>query len=373
MKQKVLFVASVQVHIEAFHLPYLQYFSVQGYEVHVAANGEGNIPFCDHFHPLPFARSPLSSTNRLAYAQLKRLIENENYTLIHCHTPVGGALTRLAASKARKSGTKVIYTAHGFHFFKGAPFKNWLIFYPVEKWLARKCDALITINSEDYAFAKKKMAAKHIYYVHGVGLDTDRFPEKSEKDISHTRHKLGLNESDYACIFVAELNKNKNQALLIETLALLHKNQYNIELFLAGEGPCKENCEMLAKERGIAEHVHFLGYRKDIAELLPACDLYFASSHREGLPVNVMEALCCDLPVIATDIRGHRDLVQNGKNGFLVKANSPAHFAEAIKSVLDDPALTSYMRENARKSLRPFTLNKVKEEMISIYETILGE
>ena len=153
--KKVLFAATVDSHIKQFHLPYLKWFKEHGYEVHVATNGKEVIPYCDVKHQISFERSPLKFNNIKAIGQLKKIIEKEQFEIIHCHTPMGSVVTRLAALKARKNGTRVIYTAHGFHFFKGAPIQNWLIYYPIEKLMARYTDCLITINEEDYEFAKK--------------------------------------------------------------------------------------------------------------------------------------------------------------------------------------------------------------------------
>ncbi|MDF2486669.1 MAG: glycosyltransferase family 1 protein, partial [Herbinix sp.] len=173
--KKVLFVATVvKHHISTFHIPYISWFKLNGYETHVCAKNDYEnkedcvIPYCDKYYDLPFGRSPLSSCNITAYKQLKRLIDTNEYDIIHCHTPVGGVLTRLAAKKARKSGTKVIYSAHGFHFFKGAPLKNWMLYYPVEKHLAKYTDCLITTNKEDYLGIKDKFHAKSIKLVNGV-------------------------------------------------------------------------------------------------------------------------------------------------------------------------------------------------------------
>ena len=179
--KKVLFVAKVvRSHIATFHLPYLKMFKEMGWETAVAAHNDYDdprdcvIPNCDTFFDVPFERFPLSPNNVTSYRQLKKIIDAGEYDIIHCHTPVSAMITRLAALSARKRGTKVIYTAHGFHFFKGAPLINWLLYFPVEWFLARYTDALITINKEDYARAQK-FAAKKVYYVPGVGIDTKKF------------------------------------------------------------------------------------------------------------------------------------------------------------------------------------------------------
>ena len=210
--KKVLFVATVvKLHIMVFHIPYLEWFKKNGYEVHVAARNDYDnkdeciIPFCDRFHDLPFERSPIRKNNLQVYKDLKNIIDTEQYEIIHCHTPMGGAIGRLAARSARKKGTKVIYTAHGFHFFKGAPLVNWLAYYPAERWLAKYTDVLITINTEDYEIAKK-FKVNRIEYVPGVGIDTDKF-KNIEVNRTEKRESLGVSEDDFMIISVGELNK----------------------------------------------------------------------------------------------------------------------------------------------------------------------
>ena len=205
--EKILFTATVDSHILNFHIPYLKWFKEQGYEVHVASRGNADIPYVDKKHNIPFERSPFRLSNIKAYLQLKDVIDRNNYKLIHCHTPMGSVLTRLAAKNARKSGTKVLYTAHGFHFFEGAPLKNWLLYYPVEKWLSRYTDCLITINDEDYECAiRKKFKSGTIKKVNGVGIDLNKFTPQTYKKKKELRKIYGYSEKDFILIYVAELN-----------------------------------------------------------------------------------------------------------------------------------------------------------------------
>lgn len=213
--RKVLFTATVDSHILHFHIPYLKMFKERGYEVHVATNSDENIPYCDKKHKISFERSPFKMNNLRAIKQLKRVIEEEKFDIIHCHTPMGSVVTRLASKHARKAyGTRVIYTAHGFHFYKGAPKLNWLLFYPVEKHLSKYTDDLITINNEDYELALKKFKAKRTYYVPGVGVDPKKFDfELSQEEKHELRKSLGIKDDDFVMIFPARLDKNKNQIL----------------------------------------------------------------------------------------------------------------------------------------------------------------
>ncbi|MEI7918036.1 MAG: glycosyltransferase family 4 protein [Candidatus Saccharibacteria bacterium] len=319
--KKVLFTATVDSHILAFHTPFLKYFKENGYEVHVATNGTENIPYCDKKHVISFERSPFKLNNLRAIRQLKKVVDAEHYDIIHTHTPMGGVVTRLAAIAARKKGTRVIYTAHGFHFFKGAPLINWLTYYPIEKLMSKYTDTLITINNEDYERAKSKFKTD-IQYVPGVGIDPKKFDFKmSKSQKSELRQSLGLADDDFVMIYPAELNKNKNQLWLIKSIADLIKNNSKIHLLLPGVDSLNGKCQKLAIKLGIDKNIHFLGYRKDIPQLLKIADLSVSSSLREGLPVNIMEAAYLGLPIIATNCRGNRDIVADTNNGKLYDIN----------------------------------------------------
>ena len=310
--KKVLFTATVDSHILQFHIPYLKMFKDNGYEVHVATNGTDKIPYCDVKHTVSFERDPIKFNNIKAIKQLKKIINENNFEIIHCHTPMGSVVTRIAAKKARNKGTRVIYTAHGFHFFKGAPLANWLIFYPIEKYLSKYTDCLITINQEDYELAKRKFKkCRQIELVHGVGVDESKFNfEMSDKEKHEIRESLGLTDEDFVLIQVGEMNKNKNQIMAIEVMRDLVKEDTSIHLLLVGTGVLEEFYKEKIKEYNLQKNIHMLGYRRDIPKLLKISDVLLSLSHREGLPVNVIEGMICGLPIIATDCRGNRDLVE---------------------------------------------------------------
>ena len=310
--KKVLFTATVDSHILQFHIPYLKWFKEQGYEVHVATNGNEKIPYCDVKHKISFQRSPIKIDNIKAIFKLKKIIEEEKFDIIHCHTPMGGVVTRLAAIKARKKyKTKVIYTAHGFHFFKGAPLLNWIIFYPIEKYLSKYTDCLITINEEDYKLAKKKFHTKDIELVNGVGVDASKFKSKmTDEEKLELRKKLGINKNDFVIIYVAELSKRKNQGMLIKVISLINEDKYqNIKVILPGADSLNGKYQKMAKELGVDDKIKFLGYRTDIEKLMKISNLAVSTSRQEGLPVNVIEAMMVGLPIIVTNCRGNRDLI----------------------------------------------------------------
>ncbi|WP_439021821.1 glycosyltransferase family 4 protein [Bacillus thuringiensis] len=373
VSKKVLFCATVDYHFKAFHLPYLKWFADQGWEVHVAANGDIHLPYVTQKYNIPLQRSPLSIQNLHAYKELKSIIHQNKYKIIHCHTPMGGAIARLAARKARREGTKVIYTAHGFHFCKGASFINWLLYYPIERSLAINTDCLITINQEDYNLAvKHRFQAKDIKLVHGVGVDIERFTPVTETEKKALKLKFDYSPQDFLMFYAAEFNKNKNQSFLIRVLAQLKNEIPQAKLLLAGEGPLMEECKRLAIQLGVSNKVDFLGYRNDIASLLQMCDLAVASSYREGLPVNIMEAMACGLPVIATDNRGHRELIINNKNGWIIDHDDIQAMSGSIDSISKNTKLQVKFGQFGRTSItNEYSVNKVLKEKKEIYTTYM--
>ncbi len=366
--KKVLFVATITRHVVSFHVPYLQMFKEKGYEVHVASKGEEEIKYCDKHFNIPFERFPLNPKNLKSYKELKKIINDNQYSIIHCHTPVGGVITRLAARKARKQyNTKVIYTAHGFHFYKGAPLLNWIIYYPIEKICSKWTDCLITITNEDFELAKRKFKkCKQIEHVCGVGLNTDRFDiEITEEDLEELRKEIGIEKDNIVLTYVAELNKNKNQMLLIKTMEQLIKESDKYRLILVGDGNKKQEYEQYIIEHNLQEYIKILGRREDVPQILKLTNIYVASSLREGLPVNIMEAMYMGLPVIATDNRGHRELVENEINGFIVK--NQKELKESIEEILRAKQKYKVLSQENRKRSKEYVLDKIQQQMKQIY------
>ena len=368
-KKKVLFAATVDSHILHFHIPFLKYFKEKGYEVHVVTNGNEEIPYCDIKHKVSFERSPLKLNNLKAIKQLKEIVNKEKFDIIHCHTPMGAVVTRLAARKARKNGTRVLYTAHGFHFFKGASLKNWLIFYPVEKFLSRYTDTLITINLEDYELAKNKFKkCKDIQYVPGVGIDPEKFNfELSDKDKKELKASIGLKENDFVLIYPAEVSKRKRQIWLINTLKELLNKYKDIHLLLPGKDSLQGECQQLVEILKLKDQVHFLGYRKDIPQLLKISDIAISSANQEGLPVNIMEAMYIGLPIVVSNCRGNRDLIENKKNGFLCELEDQAAFADSIEKLYKNEELCIEFRNQSKEMIKKYTLDKIMNIMAEVY------
>jgi len=370
--KKVLFVATVvKLHIMKFHLPYLKWFKDKGYETHVFAKNDYenlencDIPYCDVFINASFARSPLNLENVKVYEQLKRILKENCYDIIHCHTPVGGAVTRLAARENRVTGTKVIYTAHGFHFFKGAPIQNWLLYYPIEKWLARYTDTLITINNEDYSVAAKFKTKTHL--VNGIGINLEKFKKQTLLNKQETREQYGYSHEDKIIIYTGELSYRKHQDLVIEAISKLSPVHKNIKLLLVGQGALLKEYKELVSSKDIEDHVFFLGYRDDISELLMMSDIAISTSRQEGLPVNIMEAMATGLPIVVTDCRGNRDLIQDGENGFVVNVDDASDLANKLEQVLVDDDLKRKFSNANLARIKKYSLDEVKKDMSHIY------
>lgn len=363
--KKVLFVATVvKTHIMEFHIPYLKMFKEMGWETAVAARNDYEnptdcvIPYCDAYYNTPFERNPLKPGNLKAYTKLKKVIDAGGYDIIHCHTPVGAMLTRLAAKQARKNGTKVFYTAHGFHFYKGAPAINWLLYYPVEKWLSRYTDVLITINKEDYERAKTFKAGR-VCYVPGVGIDLKKFATSDElhkEKRSWLCKEFDIPEDAMILLSVGEVNKNKNHRVVIEALGKLKRK--DIYYVICGRGPLRDAYVSLAEQLNIGKQVILTGYRTDVADFYKAADVFVFPSFREGLPVSVMEAMASGLPIIATSIRGSSDIVKESINGKLLKPDDVDGFANVIEAFRNKELLNSIAKTNAQEAGK-YDLNAV--------------
>lgn len=348
--KKVLYVATVvKTHIMEFHIPYLKMFKEKGWETSVAAKNDYenlndcSIPYCDHYYDIPFERFPIKRKNIQAYKLLKKIIEEEHFDIIHCHTPVGAMLARLAAKDVRNNGTKVIYTAHGFHFYTGAPLINWILYYPVERWLAHYTDVLITINKEDYERAKK-FKVRQVEYIPGVGIDVEKFyPNPCDRD--KKRQELGINSDDIVLLSVGELNENKNHRLIIELLPYLKNNVFYV---ICGKGPLMEEYINLANKLGIQKRLKLMGYVNDTPNYYRIADLFVFPSKREGLPVSIMEAMASGLPIIATDIRGSRDLLGDSSNVLFSLDDDRDYIIKSINKLLKNRADVS--KENVDRA-----------------------
>lgn len=369
---KVLLTATVQSHICQFHKPLVEVLHAHGCEVHVAAKdnlAEKNglkLDFVEKVYNVPFSRSPKSSDNITAYKMLKKLIEDENYDVIHCNTPMGGIVTRLAAKKARKNGTKVYYTAHGFHFYQGAPKKNWLVYYPIEKHFAKFTDKLITITNEDYLFAKNKFSCD-VERIHGVGVDEKRYFPVDNKTKNSIKEKMGYRLEQKIILCVGELNNNKNQTMAINAMDEIVKKYPDVLLILAGNGPEKENLEKIIEEKKLQKNVKLIGYVTNLQDYQHIADISISCSKREGLPLNIVEAMLSGTPVVATLNRGHRELIADGSNGFIVDVDDKEALTDKIIELLDNQNTYDSIMKQALDNAKKYTFKNVKQELEKIY------
>lgn len=368
--KKVLLVATVQSHICQFHRPLVGMLHDEGIIVHVAARNnlaEKNglkLDFADKVFDLPFSRSPKSKDNLKAYKQLKKIIDEEKYDVIHCNTPMGGIVTRLAAKKARKQGCKVVYTAHGFHFYKGASKKNWLVYYPIEKIFAKKTDLLITINQEDYETAKARFSCP-VERIHGVGVDPDRYHPVSPEEQGVLKEKLGLDEDKRYLLCVGELLPNKNQIMAIRAMKTVARELPDTVLLIAGNGSEKENLERGIIDTGVENNVKLIGYVTNLQEYQRVCEIAVSCSKREGLGLNLIEAMLSGNSVVATRNRGHNELVKEGINGYLVDIGDSDTLAERLISILKGTSGIS--TADVAESVASYTKGAVYQELKSIY------
>lgn len=344
--KKALIVASTASMILQFNIDNITLLQELGYTVEVACNfEEGNTCSFDQieylkktldrlhikFHQVEFLRNPFKIQNFGAYRRIKNLLNKENYSLVHCHSPIGGVISRIAS---RKENIKMVYTAHGFHFYQGASWKTWWIYYLTEKILSYYTDVLITLNYEDYENAQS-FFMKKLMYIPGIGIDTRKY--QVSKDVKEEKRKeMTFHTTDIILCSIGELIARKNHKIILQTLFKL--NNKNIHYMIIGQGDLKDSLYNSVKELKLEKQVHFLGYRTDIEELLSISDIYLFPSIQEGLPVALMEAMAAGLPIIASNIRGNRDLIQNGRNGFLVE-NKIEEYSLKIVELMENPLL----------------------------------
>lgn len=374
---KVLFVATVRSHIGQFHMPFIRALKERGFTVDAAFKDNSvdkpglDLSAIDNVFEIPFSRSPFSLSNIKAYFMLKKVINSNGYDAVHCHTPMGAVVARLASIKQRKKGMKVIYTAHGFHFYNGASKKNWLLFYPVEKYLSKHTDCLITINGEDYKTAvERKFKAGKIVKVNGVGVDLSKFKPVSNEEKNALRSRFGYSANDFLLIYPADFSVRKNQEMLFDALAACLKEHSDIYILLPGAKSNVEKYQALAESKNISSNVNFMGYRRDIEKLVAMADVSVSTSRQEGLPINLIEAMAVGNPVIATDVRGNNDLVEDGKTGFLVRLNDSEKMTKRILELYGDREKAFEMGRQGMRSASIYSEENVIKEMISVYGSL---
>ena len=373
MKKKILLVATSDIHINTFHLPYINYLVGEEYEVHLAVENRGDIQFenVTKRFDIHFSRSPFSASNYTAYKQLKKIIEENEYSALHCHTPVPSAIARLAARKAKRQGLRIIYTAHGFHFYHGAPIKNWALYYPMEYILSSFTDVIVTINKEDFGYIDGKMRHKSSYQIRGIGVNGDKFVDRSTADKISIRNRLNFKESDYILLYVAEFIPRKNHAFLIQALPKLIKECPHIIYVFAGKGILLEAMKTLADNLGVSENIRFLGFRNDVEDLAAVADLGISASRHEGLGLGLAEEMLCGVPVVATQDKGHREMVLHGENGFLFEQGNQEQYLGFVNDIYNNPPLRERLSKNAKETAKEFLIENSLNSMSKIYKTHL--
>ena len=378
--RKVLFVTTISGFLPQFEKNDVKLLGEMGCQVHYASNFRNPVYAFDEkelksqgifLHHIDIAKSPVKiRENIAAIRQLRTVIEENDIDIIHCHNPMGGVAGRAAAGTGRRR-PYVIYTAHGFHFYKGAPLLNWLLFYPAERFLARFTNQLVTINKEDYVRARGFLLRPggNTVHIHGVGVNPERFcPDKGTGE--KMRKRLGVPRDAFHIVTAAELNANKNQKVIIEAISRLGSK--DIYYSICGKGPNEKVLKALVREKHLEKQVRFLGYRTDMEDVLRSADCFAFPSRREGLGVAAIEALLCGVPLIAADNRGTREYAINGINSIVCRPDNVEDFQEAIWLLCKDAGTRIRMADACRVSAGKFTINETGKTMKEVYQKALG-
>jgi glycosyltransferase EpsD len=374
MKNKILFVANIHKHFRAFHLPYFNLLKQLGYEVHVAANDPDTlISEADKQFNIPISRSPFSLNNIKSIFKIKRIINDEKYCLLHCHTAAGSVVARIAAAKThRKNGMKVLYTVHGFHFYKGSPKRFWLLYYPIEKLMSRYCDAIITINQEDYELIiSKKFACSKVYKINGVGINTKRLDAVDEA-VSQIRRKNNYSKDTILILYIAEFIDRKNHKFLINAMNLLKETEINFKLLLAGRGRNLVPLNSYIHRNHLDKYIDILGYRNDIGDLIAMSDIGVSVSKQEGLPMNIAEQMYLGKPIVASNIRGHKDLIVHGENGFLFDLPNKSQLVDYLLLLIKNKKMREDFGKRSIEIADKYTLSNTISSMANIYTHYLN-
>ena len=391
--KKVLFVTTISGFLPQFEKNDVKLLKQMECQIHYASNFTNPIYTFDEtelkknevaLHQIDIEKSPAKiNKNIKAIKQLIKIIDENEIDIVHCHNPMGGVAARIAA-KTSKRKPKVIYTAHGFHFYKGAPIMNWMFYYTAERFLARYTDIIVTINREDYFRAKKFKLKKNgeVYLIHSVGVDKEKFAPRPELRETK-RAELGIPADAFHIVTAAELNENKNQKVVIEAVAAL-VNKYetsagesnkacSIYYTICGDGPSEDKLRELIKSKGLEDQIRLLGFRTDMYEILQTADVFAFPSIREGLGLAAIEALMCGVPLIAADNRGTREYAADGNNGIVCRYDAVDEFEEAIELLYENAAYRKRMADCCRESVKKFTIEEVEKTMTKVYARALGE
>jgi len=371
---KILFLATVDSHIYYFHIPFMKLLKDMGYEVEVAAS---NVGFTEKIeregfkvYNIPFSRNPISLSNFKAFFSLLRLMRKNKYVMLHTHTPVASFIGRIAGRIA--DVPNIVYTVHGFHFHEyGNPLTNF-IYFGLEKFAGRFTDVLITINKDDYKVAIKKDMVQNgkVVYIKGVGVDTERF--NPEKVSTERVPSILSNFSGSVFVSVGRLEREKHFDHLLKAFSLVKQRRNDFKLLIIGDGVEGDYLKKLFFALNLQNHIEFLGYIKGIEEFLKISNAFVFASSREGLPVSVMEAMAMEKPIVAYNIRGVRDLVEDGASGFLVPFGDTKALAKKIAYLMEHPEVAREMGKKGREKIeKEFSIEVILPQMKKLYEDIL--
>lgn len=372
--KKILYVTTIGATINAFLVPHIKHLIENGYKVDIATNVDVDInkellDFGVRVFDIPFQRDPLSTMNKVAYNEIRTLQDKEKYDIVHVHTPVASFVTRLALKNYKD--IKMVYTCHGFHFYKGGSLLNWILFYPIERIAAKWTNHLITINSEDFKVASKFKLRNNgqVSKIYGVGIEKEKYVVENF-DKSSYRKSLGFSEDDFIILVLAELNKNKNHIQLIKAMSLLKDKYPNIKAIFAGTGPLEDEIKNKIKENGLEEKISLLGWRNDVKELINSSDLIGLFSKREGLGKCLLEAMICGKCVIATNTRGPRELIEQDINGFMFEVDDIESTTKSIEKIYINNNLRSQFEKKVVNTANKYLLGNVLKKLNCIYNKL---
>lgn len=395
--RKVLFVATVGGFVSQFEMNDVRLLQDKACEIHYAANFDNNVYHLEEkvyeknyikTHNVPMAKSPFSiSKNYKAYKEIKKIIDSEDITMVHCHTPVGGVIARMAAARS-KNKPKVVYTAHGFHFYKGAPLANWCIYYFVERMMARCTDVIVTINEEDYqqACRFKLRLDGRVYKIPGVGIDLDRYKKEDiqniqkligekdifkENEIKSIKDKKDSRNVVFRIISISEINKNKNHKVVIKAIKNLVQQGQAVYYDIYGKGSNEEFLQKYIDKLRLRDYVKLKGYIAKPEEVLRSADCFVFPSIREGLGMSALEAMACGLPVIARENRGTKEYMVNGHNGIVCRTNDAKEYSEAILKLRNSVETCKTMGRNARETVKKYSVAHTEVIMRQVYDSVL--
>lgn len=354
-------------------MPHIKHLVERGWIVHVSSANDGkDISFVHRKIDIPIRRSPFRMDNIKAIKLLKSVIEEEHYDIVHCHTPIGAMVARLAADKARRTmGTKVIYTTHGLHFYKDAPCKHWLLYYTAEKFLAKYTDAIVTINEEDRCnVARYFPEIKKQYKIDGIGYDTERLKGVDLSRRDELRSSYGYDKDDFICIYIASFCDRKNHKFLLSNLPETLNKIPNLKYIFLGEGETEQKCRKMLAQMGLQDKVMFAGHQSDLTDYLSIADVGISVSKTEGLGMGLVEEMYAMLPILASRVRGHEDLIENHKNGLLFALDDHTEYSTLLSTLYNKPLMRKQMGEYASKNIDCYNIKNIIMQMDDIIEQL---